>query len=90
MALGIADNLLTTVYLAASCPVILVPSMNDQMSAHPAVRENLPAWRAGLPDPGAGYRGTDTAAPSASGRMPEPQQIHDFIRAAVALKDFKA
>lgn len=45
MAGGIADNLLTTVYLAAQCPVVLVPSMNERMYQHPAVQANLERLR---------------------------------------------
>ncbi|NLY39868.1 MAG: bifunctional phosphopantothenoylcysteine decarboxylase/phosphopantothenate--cysteine ligase CoaBC [Firmicutes bacterium] len=89
MALGIADNLLTTVYLAASSPVILVPSMNDQMFAHPAVRENLARLEARgclILEPATGELACGTIG---KGRMPEPQQIYEFIRAAVAPKDYK-
>jgi phosphopantothenoylcysteine decarboxylase/phosphopantothenate--cysteine ligase len=89
MALGLADNLLTTVYLAAACPVILVPSMNDQMFAHPAVRENLARLEARgclILEPATGELACGTIG---KGRMPEPQQIFDYIRAAAAPKDFK-
>jgi len=40
-AQGIADNLLTTCILAAACPVVFVPSMNQQMWRKPAVRRNV-------------------------------------------------
>ncbi|HLH76684.1 MAG TPA: bifunctional phosphopantothenoylcysteine decarboxylase/phosphopantothenate--cysteine ligase CoaBC [Candidatus Binataceae bacterium] len=40
-ALGIADDLVTTVLLAAHCPVAFAPAMNVHMYAHPAVKENL-------------------------------------------------
>ncbi len=38
---GIADDFLSTLFLAATAPVILAPAMNVNMWHHPAVRENL-------------------------------------------------
>jgi phosphopantothenoylcysteine decarboxylase/phosphopantothenate--cysteine ligase len=40
-ASGIADDLVTTVLLAARCPVIFAPAMNVNMWEHPAVRQNV-------------------------------------------------
>jgi phosphopantothenoylcysteine decarboxylase / phosphopantothenate---cysteine ligase len=41
LAAGIADNLLVSCALAAACPVLLAPAMNDRMYEHPATRANL-------------------------------------------------
>src|SRR4029079_8899915 len=41
LANGIADDFLSTLYTATRAPVLLAPSMNTNMSEHPAVRENL-------------------------------------------------
>jgi phosphopantothenoylcysteine decarboxylase/phosphopantothenate--cysteine ligase len=38
LAAGIADNLLCTAALAAECPVLVAPAMNDRMWAHAATR----------------------------------------------------
>jgi phosphopantothenoylcysteine decarboxylase/phosphopantothenate--cysteine ligase len=38
---GIADNLLTTTIMAAKCPVIFAPAMNDQMWCNPVLQDNL-------------------------------------------------
>src|SRR6266478_10010774 len=40
-AVGIADDLVTTVLLAAQCPVAFAPAMNVNMYSHPAVIENI-------------------------------------------------
>ncbi|MBA2648787.1 MAG: bifunctional phosphopantothenoylcysteine decarboxylase/phosphopantothenate--cysteine ligase CoaBC [Legionella sp.] len=40
MAQGLADDLLTTLYLVANSPVIVCPAMNKSMWAHPATRTN--------------------------------------------------
>ena len=41
LAHGLADNLLTSAALAATCPVIVAPAMNNHMYDHPATRANL-------------------------------------------------
>jgi phosphopantothenoylcysteine decarboxylase/phosphopantothenate--cysteine ligase len=41
LAGGLADNLLTSCALAATCPVMVAPTMNNHMYEHPATRANL-------------------------------------------------
>ncbi len=38
---GIADNLLTCIYLATRAPVLIAPAMNVKMYEHPATQENI-------------------------------------------------
>src|SRR5205807_4035520 len=45
LAHGLADNLLTSCALAATCPLVVAPAMNNHMYAHPAVRANLQTLR---------------------------------------------
>ncbi len=45
-AAGIADDVLSTTYLASECPVLLAPAMNPVMYRHPAVQENMERLRA--------------------------------------------
>lgn len=40
-ASGMADDLLTTTLLAASCPIIICPAMNPTMYKHPATKKNI-------------------------------------------------
>ncbi|MEX2574545.1 MAG: bifunctional phosphopantothenoylcysteine decarboxylase/phosphopantothenate--cysteine ligase CoaBC [Balneolaceae bacterium] len=40
---GQADNMLTSVALAARCPLLLCPTMDAEMIRHPAVKKNLQA-----------------------------------------------
>lgn len=89
MAAGIADNLLTTTYLAVQCPVVLVPSMNEHMLLHPAVQANLERLRergCRIMEPAMGELACGI---SGKGRMPEPAQIADFVRSVLAKKDFQ-
>jgi phosphopantothenoylcysteine decarboxylase / phosphopantothenate---cysteine ligase len=55
---GIADDFLTTMYLATTAPVIVAPAMNVVMWQHPATQANLEALRqrgVRIVEPGAGY-----------------------------------
>src|SRR5437016_4706086 len=42
---GIADDMLTSLVLAVTCPVLVAPAMNDRMWNHPAVKENVEILR---------------------------------------------
>ncbi len=55
---GIADDLLSTLYLAVTCPVVLAPAMNVNMWNHSAVQANLEKLRSRgvkIVDPEEGY-----------------------------------
>lgn len=45
MASGIADDFLSTFYLAVNCPVIVAPAMNESMYLHPRTQANLDELR---------------------------------------------
>lgn len=72
---GIADDMLTSLLLAVSCPVLLAPAMNDRMWKHAAVQENLKTllkrgYR--LVEPESGFLACGTYA---VGRLAEPARI---------------
>ncbi|QWW18697.1 bifunctional phosphopantothenoylcysteine decarboxylase/phosphopantothenate--cysteine ligase CoaBC [Schaalia sp. 19OD2882] len=72
---GMADDLLTTTILAASCPVVLAPAMHTQMWASPATRDNITTLRARgihVIDPVSGDLSSGDAG---VGRLPEPEDI---------------
>lgn len=89
MACGFADNLLTTLYLAADCPVVVVPSMNVNMFKHMAVRENIDKLISRgcfVMDPDEGELACGVYG---SGRMPDPLDIYNYAVAALKPKDYK-
>lgn len=89
MALGLADNLISTLYLAADCPVVVIPSMNVNMFRHPAVVANIEMLRkrgCHVMDPDEGELACGVYG---SGRMPEPYDIFNFARRAVMTKDYQ-
>jgi phosphopantothenoylcysteine decarboxylase/phosphopantothenate--cysteine ligase len=75
LALGIADDLLTTTLLAAPQRALLAPAMNTRMYEHPATRHNLETLQAmGHRIVGPAY-GALAEAEEGWGRMVEPEDI---------------
>jgi phosphopantothenoylcysteine decarboxylase/phosphopantothenate--cysteine ligase len=83
-AQGLADDLLTTILLAAQAPVVAAPAMNDRMYAHPATQRNLQVltergWTLIGPVVGALAEGPSELP----GRMVEPDEILAHVERAV-------
>jgi phosphopantothenoylcysteine decarboxylase/phosphopantothenate--cysteine ligase len=79
---GVADDFLTSLYLATRAPVLMAPAMNTNMFEHDAVRANMATLRARgirFVDPGEGYLACGWVG---KGRLAEPE---DVIAAADAL-----
>src|SRR5271166_2538806 len=75
MAAGLADDLATTALLASDKPVLIAPTMNLMMWAHPATRANLATLDArGVTRVGPGS-GDLACGEVGSGRMAEPLEI---------------
>ncbi len=75
LAAGVADDFLSTFYLATPAPVLLAPGMNEKMYAHPTVQRNRALLRdigVEIAEPGAGYLACGDWGP---GRMAEPEAI---------------
>jgi phosphopantothenoylcysteine decarboxylase/phosphopantothenate--cysteine ligase len=74
---GIADDFLSSLYLATRAPVLLAPAMNSNMLSHEAVQRNLQTLIARgvrLVDPGEGYLACGWIG---KGRLAEPDAIVD-------------
>ena len=78
LAMGMADNLLTTVVLASEADLLIAPAMNQQMWAHPATQENISklALRHTLLGPAAGEQACGDVG---YGRMLEPQELFEAV-----------
>ena len=82
LATGLADNLLTSAALAATCPLLVAPAMNHHMWEHAATRANVATLRARgvtVLEPGAGRLATK--GERGSGRLPEPASLLAAIEA---------
>ena len=79
---GIADDFLSSLYLATRAPVLIAPAMNSNMLAHPAVQRNVEALQARgvhFVEPGEGYLACGWIG---KGRLAEPA---DVVAAAVRM-----
>jgi phosphopantothenoylcysteine decarboxylase/phosphopantothenate--cysteine ligase len=90
LANGIADDFLSTLYVATRAPVLIAPAMNTQMFAHEAVRRNLDTLAARgvrFVEPGEGYLACGWIG---KGRLAEPDEIvaaaDEVLRPAGPLK----
>ena len=84
VANGIADDMLTTTFLACSCPKIIAPAMNTHMYENPILQDNLKKCRhygMEILTPAEGYLACgDTGA----GKMPEPERLYQAIERAIS------
>jgi phosphopantothenoylcysteine decarboxylase/phosphopantothenate--cysteine ligase len=79
---GVADDFLSSTYLACTAPVLIAPAMNTTMWEHPATQRNLRQLRADgvhFVEPDAGEMACGTIGP---GRLSEPERI---VRAALQI-----
>ena len=73
---GLADDLLSTTLLMATCPVLVVPAMHTEMWRNAATRANVETLRGRgvvVMEPAVGRL---TGPDSGPGRLPEPEEIH--------------
>lgn len=79
VAHGLADDMLTTTFLACECPKYISPAMNTQMFENPITQDNLKicqSYGMHVIQPACGYLACgDTGA----GKMPEPEELLDHI-----------
>jgi phosphopantothenoylcysteine decarboxylase / phosphopantothenate---cysteine ligase len=84
LAHGLADNLLTSAALAATCPVIVAPAMNHAMWEHPATRANLATLRdRGVAVVAPGVGALATKHEWGVGRLAEPADLLAAVEAVV-------
>src|SRR5580698_7560573 len=80
---GIADDFLTTLYLATNAPVLVAPAMNVNMWDHPATQANLALLRqrgVRVVEPGTGDLACGMVG---AGRMAEPEAIANIVSNAL-------
>jgi phosphopantothenoylcysteine decarboxylase/phosphopantothenate--cysteine ligase len=83
MAHGLADDFLTTLYLAFTGPVVIAPAMNVNMWQHPATQANLEVLRRRghlIVEPDSGYLACGMTGP---GRLADPETIAAAIQSAL-------
>ena len=76
---GIADDMLTTVFLAARCPKLVVPAMNTAMYENPVTQANmqrLEGYGIRIIEPTSGLL---ACGDEGKGKMPEPEDLLEHI-----------
>ena len=85
-ARGIADDFLSTLYLASTAPVVLAPAMNVNMWQHAATQESLATLRARgvhIVEPGEGYLACGMTGP---GRLAGQEEILKVVQEVLQAK----
>lgn len=83
IAHGIADDMLTTTFLASTCPKMIVPAMNTNMLNNPITQDNIATcqkYGMHIMCSGAGYLACGDVG---AGRLPESEEIEDAIASLV-------
>ena len=86
LAHGLADDMLTTTWLACTCPKLVVPAMNTAMYENPVTQDNLNTLRrygCHVMEPDSGRL---ACGDTGKGKMPQPEQILEEILCEIALE----
>ena len=81
---GLADDMLTTTFLASSCPKIVAPAMNTRMFENPVTQDNLrklEKYGVRVIEPAYGYL---ACGDTGKGKMPEPADLLKYIEKEIA------
>ncbi len=84
VAHGLADDMLTTTFLACKCPKYIAPAMNTQMYENPITQDNLKtcvSYGMHVINPAVGYL---ACGDTGTGKMPEPEALLDYILQEIA------
>ena len=84
---GIADDMLTTTFLACDCPKLISPAMNTKMYHNPITQDNIELLRhygMEVIEPAAGYLACGDVG---DGKMPEPEILFEYLVKALTPKD---
>ena len=76
---GLADDLLSTLYLAATCPVYIAPAMNQAMWNKPVTQQNIAKLKSFGVNVIGPNQGDQACGESGFGRMAEPSEICDIL-----------
>lgn len=89
LAVGLADDALTTYALAHRTDVLLAPAMNTYMLAHPTVQQNIATLRArgvGIIEP---VNGLLACGDEGAGKMPDVPELVQHVQARFAARDLE-
>ena len=82
---GLADDMLTTTFLAADCPKLIAPAMNTFMYENPVTQDNIALCRNYEINVLEAAEGRLACGDTGRGKMAEPEQLFDVICQTLAL-----
>lgn len=86
IAHGMADDMLTTTFLASQCPKLIAPAMNTRMYENAITMDNLERCRSygmNVIEPSTGYL---ACGDTGSGKMPEPDVLCEYLLQEIAFE----
>lgn len=90
LAHGLADDMLTTTVLACTCPKLIAPAMNTHMYENPVTQDNLEILRRYGWEVIAPASGRLACGAVGAGKLPEPQDLLQYILREIAFpRDLK-
>ena len=84
LAHGLADDMLTTTVLACTCPKLIAPAMNTHMYENPVTQDNLDILRRYGWEVIAPASGRLACGAVGAGKLPEPQDLLQYILREIA------
>lgn len=84
LAHGLADDMLSTTFLACKCPKLISPAMNTNMLENPITQKNLEicaSFGIKIIEPSAGHL---ACGDDGKGKMPEPELLFEYIAHEIA------
>ena len=84
LAHGLADDMLTTTVLACTCPKLIAPAMNTHMYENPVTQDNLEILRCYGWEVIAPASGRLACGAVGAGKLPEPQDLLQYILREIA------
>ncbi len=84
LAHGLADDMLTTTVLACTCPKLIAPAMNTHMYENPVTQDNLEILRRYGWEVIAPASGRLACGAVGAGKLPEPQDLLQYILREIA------
>ena len=84
LAHGLADDMLTTTVLACTCPKLIAPAMNTRMYENPVTQDNLEILRRYGWEVIAPASGRLACGAVGAGKLPEPQDLLQYILREIA------
>lgn len=87
LSIGLADDLLSTICLAVTCPIVIAPAMEEKMYFHPAIQAHLETLRSRGVHEIPPEKGSLASGKEGVGRLQSPERIREEVRHLLNMSD---